>query len=633
VFELKYDGYRLIAARTAEGVPYLRYRNGNDVTGIFPEIAKAVRALPCGDAVLDGEVVVLDEGGKPSFSRLQQRGQIHRARDAERAAVEHPVTLVVFDLLGFEGHDLRSLPLLKRKELLRMLVPKTGALRFSDHVAARGEELFERVRDMGLEGLIAKKADALYRGGRSNLWLKLVADRTGDFVVVGFTAPKGGRGGFGALHVGAFLDDGRLVYCGRAGSGFNARQLEEMSADLETMAREKPVCIGSLPVGSEHHWVEPRMVVEVRYKTWTTEGLLRHPVFVRVREDKKPKECLYAALPGARPEIAIDSDVPPPKRSAFSRDKRVRVTEAPAKALEPEAPEIKYTNLTKVFWPAERYTKGDLIDYYRAAWPWLQPYLVDRPVVLTRYPDGIEGKSFYQKDAPTFLPDWIRRAPIWSEEGEKDIRYIVCEDESTMAYLANLGTIPLHIWHSRVETLQRPDWCLVDLDPKGAPFSQVIQLALAVHELCEDIGLPSYPKTTGSTGIHILIPLGRQLTYEQSRMLGNLLARVIHDRHPEISTIQRMISSRGGKVYLDFLQNRHGQLMVAPFSVRPLPGAPVSMPITWKEVNDKLHNSQFTIKNAIPHMEKLGADPMRRALEEKPALTKALAKLAERVEE
>ncbi|HET9326567.1 MAG TPA: DNA ligase D [Candidatus Eisenbacteria bacterium] len=634
LFELKYDGYRMIAARTSDGVPYLRYRNGNDVTAIFPEIAKAVRALPCGDAVLDGEAVVLDETGKPSFARLQQRGQIRRARDAERAAVEHPVTLVVFDLLGLEGHDLRGLPLTRRKELLRKLVPKTGALRYSDHVEARGEELFERVRDMGLEGLIAKKADAPYRGGRSNQWLKLVADRSGDFVVVGYTAGKGGRGGFGALHVGAYLDDGRLVYCGRAGSGFNARQLEEMGADLEAIARDQPACIGSLPVGHEHHWVEPRMVVEVRYKTWTTEGLLRHPVFSRVREDKKPEECLYSALPGPRPDSAVAGNGPPPKRSPFSRGKRVRVTDAPAQTPEPEPegpPEIKFTNLTKIFWPAERYTKGDLIDYYRSAWPWLEPYLMDRPCVLTRYPDGIEGKSFYQKDAPTFLPDWIRRAPIWSEDGQKDIRYIVCEDETTMAYLANLGTIPLHIWHSRVETLQRPDWCLVDLDPKGAPFSDVILLARAVHELCEDIGLPSLPKTTGSTGIHILIPLGRQLTYEQSRMLGNLLARVIHDQHPKISTIQRMISSRGGKVYLDYLQNRHGQLMVTPFSVRPLPGATVSMPLTWEEVNPKLENGRFTIKNAIARMEKLGKDPMRAVLEMKPDLTRALARLAGRV--
>ncbi len=636
VFELKYDGYRMVAARSPEGAPFLRYRNGNDVTPIFPEIAHAVRALPCGEVVLDGEAVVLDDGGRPDFGRLQQRGQIHKARDAERAAVEHPVTLVVFELLGFEGHDLRGLPLLERKELLQKLLPRAGPLRYSDHVAAQGEALFERVREMGLEGLIAKKADALYRGGRSNQWLKIKADRSGDFVVVGYSAPKGQRSGFGALHLGAYLDDGKLLYCGRAGSGFNARQLEAMRADLEAMERKTPACGGSLPVGAEHHWVEPRMVAEVRYKTWTSEGLLRHPVFARVREDKKPEECRLSLLPGARPTAPAEADAPRPKRSPFSRGPRVRVA-APAPEETPpddaREPEIKFTNLTKVFWPAERYTKGDLIEYYKAVAPWLMPYLADRPVVMTRYPDGIEGKSFYQKDAPAFLPNWIRTVPVWSEQGEKEIRYIVCENEHALAFLANLGTVPIHIWLSQVATLQRPDWCLIDLDPKGAPFEQVVMLARAVHELCEVIGLPCFPKTTGSTGIHILIPLARQMTYEQSRMLGNLLVRVIHDQHPEISTTMRSINARGGKVYLDFLQNRHGQLMVAPFSVRPLPAATVSTPLAWDEVTEKLDNKQFTIRNVVERMEKLGADPLRGALDAKPDLTRALARLAERVKD
>jgi bifunctional non-homologous end joining protein LigD len=633
LFELKYDGYRLVAARRADGSAYLRYRNGADVTAIFPEIAHAVRALPCGEAVLDGEAVVLDDGGRPNFGRLQERGQIRKARDAERAAVEHPVTLVLFDLLGFEGHDLRGLPLSKRKELLRPLVPRAGPLRYADHVEARGEELFGRVREMGLEGLIAKKADAPYRGGRSNVWLKLVAERTGDFVVCGTSAPKGARSGFGSLHVGAYDGEGRLVYCGRVGSGFNARQLDEMSADLETLTRDRPLAVGHVPEGAENHWVEPRMVVEVKYKTWTPDGMLRHPVFSRVREDKKPEECLLAVLPGVRPAPEPTATPKAPKgtkRGTKGVDEGAKFV-APIEA-EPERV-LKFTNTTKIFWPKERYTKGDLIAYYQGVAPWMLPYLEDRPVVMTRYPDGIEGKSFYQKDAPAFMPDWIRTVPVWSEGTEKEIRYIVCEDAQALAFLANLGTIPIHIWSSRVETLQRPDWCLLDLDPKGAPFEHVIQLARSIHELCGVIDLPCFPKTTGSTGLHVLIPLGRQCTYEQSRMLGNLLARVIHDQHPEISTTARSLSARGGKVYLDFLQNRHGQLLVAPFSVRPLPGASVSMPLRWSEVTKKLDNTAFTIKNALARLEKLGEDPLRPVLEMKPDLTAALARLAERVGE
>ena len=640
IFELKYDGYRLVAARRSDGSAFLRYRNGQDVTAIFPELAHAVRALPCGEAVLDGEAVVLDDAGRPDFGRLQERGQIRKPLDAERAAVAHPVTLVLFDLLGFEGHDLRGLPLMKRKELLRRLVPRAGPLRYADHVEARGEELFERVREMGLEGLIAKKADTPYRGGRSKVWLKLVAERTADFVVCGYSAPKGARSGFGALHVGAYDGEGRLIYCGRAGSGFNARQLAEMTADLETLARDTPACVGPVPEGAEHHWVEPRMVVEVKYKTRTADGLLRHPVFSRVREDKKPEECLLAALPGARAEAPESTPVAPAPAAppAPKRAKRERPSSDGAEdAKAPAAPEaervVRFTNTNKVFWPKERYTKGDLIGYYRAAAPWLLPYLEDRPVVLTRYPDGIEGKSFYQKDAPVFTPDWIRTASIWSEGTEKEIRYIVCENEQALLFLANLGTIPIHIWSSRVATIQRPDWCILDLDPKGAPFEHVIQLARAIHDLCDAIELPCLPKTSGSTGIHVLIPLGRQCTYEQSRMLGNLLARVIHDQHPEISTIARSLTARGGKVYLDFLQNRHGQLLVAPFSVRPLPGAPVSTPIEWSEVNPKLENGRFTIKNVVERMEKLGTDPLRPVLEWKPDLTQALGRLAERVNE
>jgi bifunctional non-homologous end joining protein LigD len=635
LFELKYDGYRLIASRRGDGSAYLRYRNGQDVTAIFPEIARAIKALPCGQAVLDGEAVVLDDTGHPDFGRLQARGQIRRPRDAEGAAVANPVTLVLFDLLEFEGHDLRGLPLIDRKALLRRLLPHAGPLRYADHVEARGEELFERVREMGLEGLIAKKKDATYRAGRSNSCLKLVAERTGDFVVCGYSPAKGARAGFGALHVAAYDDPKRLVYCGRAGSGFTGRQLEELKADLDALIRPTPPFVGPGPEGKGHVWVEPRLVAEVRYKTWTTDGLLRHPVFSRLRDDKRPEECTLASLPGIRPTLSADrAPADPPAKSSASRRAVAEAKPAPkVRAPEPE-PEhtVKYTNTNKVFWPQERYTKGDLLAYYGDVARWMMPYLEDRPVVMTRYPDGIEGKSFYQKDAPTFLPDWIRRVPIWSKDTEKDIHYIVVDDELVLRYLANLGTIPIHIWLSRAESLQQPDWCLLDLDPKGAPFEHVIELARAIHELCDEIGLPCLPKTTGSTGLHALIPLGKQCTYEQSRMLGNLLAKVIHDQHPAISTTARSISARGGKVYLDFLQNRQGQLMVAPFCVRPLPGAPVSMPLEWKEVSSQLDNRAFTIKNALARLEKHG-DPLAPVLKLKPDLKGALARLAERVEE
>ena len=292
---------------------------------------------------------------------------------------------------------------------------------------------------------------------------------------------------------------------------------------------------------------------------------------------------------------------------------------------------VAFSNLNKVFWPEEKYTKGDLIAYYRAIAPWLLPYLRNRPVVLTRFPDGIDGKSFYQKDAPEFAPEWMRTVPIWSNDTSRFIRYFVCDDVESLLYIANMGSIPLHIWQSRVGTLEQPDWCVIDLDPKEAPFSDVIRTAQVLHRLCDEIALPHYLKTTGKTGLHILIPLGRQCTYEQSRTLGELLARLVIRELPDITTITRHVTRRGDKVYLDYLQNRHGQLIVSPFSVRPLPGATVSMPLTWDELTPDLDPRLFTIRNAPERMEQLGRDPVAPVLEDKPDLAVALTRLAERL--
>lgn len=297
----------------------------------------------------------------------------------------------------------------------------------------------------------------------------------------------------------------------------------------------------------------------------------------------------------------------------------------PPKAPTPK--NIAFTNLKKIYWPADKYTKGDLIEYYRAASKWMLPYLANRPVVLTRFPDGIEGKSFYQKDAPVFAPDWMRTIPIWSEDTQREIRYFICDGEEALLYLANMGSIPLHIWASREGSLELPDWCVIDLDPKEAPFSDVIRCAQVLRRVCESVGLPSYVKTTGKTGLHILLPLGRQCTYEQSRMLGELLARLVIRELGDISTITRHVTKRGDKVYLDYLQNRHGQTIVAPFSVRPLPGATVSMPLVWEEVNSSLNPKSFTIRTALDRMERLGGDPVLPVLVQKPDLAQVLEDL------
>jgi bifunctional non-homologous end joining protein LigD len=608
IFELKYDGYRILASRSADAQVLLRSRNAHDLTATFPEVARALRSLPY-DVVLDGEVVVLGDDGRSQFGELQKRAKLHRPADVERAAVERPATYFVFDLLGFDGYDLRNLPLVQRKQMLQTVLPRLGPVRYADHVAAQGIEMFEKVRTMGLEGIIAKRADSPYRGGRGPAWQKIVADRTADFVVCGFTVPRGARGGFGALHLGVY-ENGALVYAGRVGTGFNDAQLEELRAGLDTIGRDTPPC-ASAPVSrsGEHHWVEPEWVAEVRYKEVTGDGLLRAPVFVRLRTDKSPAECTRTPKPQA------DADAAP--------------TPAPPRA-EPAA--IKFTNLDKVFFPEHGYTKKDLIEYYRSVADWMLPYLRDRPLVLTRYPDGIHGKSFYQKNAPEFVPRWIRRVSIWSDSSEREIEYFVCDDLNALLYIANMGAVPLHVWSSRASSIQYPDFCILDLDPKDAPFKDVVTLALAIRRLCEEIELPAFPKTTGSSGLHILVPLGGQCTFEQSRMLGQLVSRLIATEHAEIATIARTMSARKGRVYLDFLQNRHGQLIVAPYSVRPFPGAPVSAPLEWREVTMKLTPQQFTIRNLPERLARRKDDPLRPVLEARPDLVGALARLAERID-
>ncbi len=608
LFELKLDGYRVRAGREDDEARLIT-RNGHDIAAGFPELSRALRALPFEGFILDCELVVPDEAGRPSFQRLQNRAR-GGGRDARRAAVESPGLLYAFDLVAFEGYDVRPLPLERRKKLLEQIVPLVGPIKYLEHFAKDGESLYEQVVKLGLEGIVAKKADSPYRPGRSPNWLKIRADRTDDFVVVGFTRPKGSRSGFGALDLGAYAD-GKLVYAGRAGSGFTEQELKEVSAELEGSVRSKPAFTGPVPQDDGHTWVEPTRVVEVRYKEWTDEGLLRQPVFVRFRDDKPVSEIA--------------------KKGAGSGE---RDLEVPSQGTAPGSPlprEVKFSNLEKVFWPDEGYTKGDLIEYYRAISPWLLPYLKDRPVVLTRFPDGITGKSFFQKDAPSFVPEWLRLERIWSEDTQREISYFVGDNVESLLYIANMASIPLHVWGSRIASLEQPDWCILDLDPKEAPFEHVVTIAKATKALCDDLELPCFIKTSGSTGLHVLLPLGRQCTYEQARTLGGLLARVIAVELSEIATITRQVEKRGAKVYLDYVQNGHGRLLVAPFSARPLPGGPVSMPLKWSEVTPKLDIRKFTLANAPARMKKLGDDPLRPVLDLKPDLVHALEQLNDRL--
>ncbi|MGH7431075.1 MAG: DNA ligase D, partial [Candidatus Methylomirabilales bacterium] len=603
LFEVKYDGVRVLAYRQGEVVE-LYGRSGQMITGRYPDLASALQALPVDRFLIDGEIVALDESGKPSFEHLQARMGLTSPRDIERAVAAVPVIGVFFDCLALDGHDLRRLPLLDRKDCLRLFLPPVGPVRYGDHVLEHGEAFFEVASAERLEGIVAKKVKSPYVGGRSREWIKVKCLRRQEFVIGGYTDPQGGRSYFGALHVGIY-DGPRLVYVSKVGTGFDEASLKKLWESLQPLGRPaSPFAVGA-PTGRGHHWVEPTLVCEVRFTEWTKDGGIRHPAFLGLRADKRPEECRREA------PVEIVTPLPSPAEP---------VTHA----------EVKISNPKKVFWPDEGYTKGDLIGYYEAVAPLLVPYLRQRPVVLTRYPDGITGKSFFQKDAPEFVPAWVRTERIYSKDAEREIDYFIVNDAETLRYIINLGTIPLHLWSSRLGSLDRPDWLILDLDPKGAPFTDVVRVARQLHRILDELEVANYVKTSGATGLHVLIPLGAHYTHEEARTFGRLLALLGVEAAPEITTIARPIQARAGKVYVDFAQNGHGRTIVAPFSVRPLPGGPVSCPLRWDQVTARLDPTRFTIKTLPQHFEKM-PDPLAPILTGTIDMAAALARIESRL--
>jgi bifunctional non-homologous end joining protein LigD len=612
LYEIKYDGVRILAAR-AGGEVALYGRAGQVFTARYPEVVTALRALPLDRFVLDGEVVALDEQGRPSFQRLQNRMHLTRPADVERARSTVPVHAVFFDALALDGRDLRRRPLVERKAGLALALPARGIIRYGDHVMGRGEEFYEAAAEQRVEGILAKRADSRYTGGRSRDWLKIKCQLRQEFVIGGWTDPQGARGWFGALHLGVYEGE-RLVYAGKVGTGFDETTLRRIWDQLQPLARRASPFDEGTPAGRGHHWTEPTLVCEVRFTEWTEEGGIRHPAFLGLRGDKNPRDVRRET--GAPAAADAGAEEPAAARPARRAAKGHGAPGAPAARREARgghgssgSREVPVTNPQKIFWPGEGYTKSDLIGYYATVAPWLLPYLRDRAVVLTRYPDGITGKSFYQKDAPTWVPDWVRTARIPAESVGRDIDYFVVDDVETLRYVANTGTIPLHLWASRLASLERPDWLVLDLDPKGAPFTDVVKVAQALRALLERLEVPSYPKTSGATGLHILLPLGARYSYEETRTFARLLATLVVEAVPALATVARVIRTRGGKVYVDYGQNGSGQTIVAPLSVRPLPGAPVSCPLRWEEVTPRLDPARFTIRTAPARLDKSG-DPM-----------------------
>ncbi len=607
LFELKYDGVRVLLSKRDRELR-LFARSGGERSAVYPELVRAARHLPVADCLLDGEIVALDERGRASFERIQRRFTQVDPELVARLVHEVPVVLFAFDLLGVAGCDLRGLPLHRRKQLLAQLAPPRGPLRLADHVEGDGLALLRVAERHGLEGVVAKRADSRYEAGRrSTSWLKWKLPRRAQLAIVGVVPGRGSRRALGSLML-AWRSKGSdglegegLRYAGNVGSGLSEAAIDRLLPELEGERIDAPAFRGApapRPRGS--FYVRPSRVCELHYTEVTEAGLLRQPVFRGLLEDAEP-----SAFPG-------------PTAPAAERD-------APPASAEPPAPELSLSRQDKIFWPVEGYTKGDLLRYYEAVWPWLAPYLRDRPVVLTRYPDGIEGKHFYQKNAPDFTPEWALRERIDQTD------YFVCNDLRTLLYVVNSGAIPLHVWSARIVDLERPDWLILDLDPKQAPFARVVELARGLRRLLDALGARHFWKTSGQDGLHVLLPLAGVLDHADARRLAELLARVVCAEHPALATVARPLAARGQRVYVDALQNGRGKLIASPLSVRPRPGAPVSMPLTPRQLNARLDPGRFTIATAVARLRR-GGDPMAGVLGDPVQVDELLEALLERLD-
>jgi bifunctional non-homologous end joining protein LigD len=623
VYELKLDGFRLIAEKHDSDV-FLRFRSGRLASLAFPDIVRAIRALPADHAVLDGEVVAFEDG-RPNFARLLSRLRSGFAPEAGASA-----SYLVFDVPEFAGLDLTQTPLLKRKELLSRLVRGSGYVRYLDHLDGDARPLLELCQREQLEGVVAKRKDSPYCAGprRTPHWVKVKREREADFVVVGFTRERSGGRGLGALDIASY-DGARLVHRGRVGSGFDAKALRALGARLKELASPSPTCAGLDAIPRTH--VRPELVVRVRFLEFSEEGRLRHPVFAGIREGVAPSECREGPDPRGDADTVADAALAA-LREARATGEAPENADGTPPALPPRTAQLReriatrkvpLTNPTKVFYPEHGFTKRDVVEYYRAVAPALLPVLRDRPTLVVRYPDGIHGKHFYQWNPPPGASSWVREVEI--EEGD-DKRAFVVDDEPGLLYLANLGTLPLHVLAWRTGRSHLCDFVTVDFDLGDHPLSEGVALALTLRRILERIELPGFPKTSGQTGLHVLIPLGTGLPFEAAKLLCELLGRLVVARHPDIATMERVVAKRGGRIYVDTGQTGFSRAIVAPYSLRAIPGATVSTPLFWSELTPSLDPRQYDLRSLPERLAKTG-DPLAGWLSTRPPLERALARL------
>lgn len=619
IFEIKWDGYRAIAEVDKTKVR-LYSRKHLSFEDRFPAIVASLKKLGH-EAVLDGEVVVLDGAGRPQFHLIQNYQKTGEGRLVYEA----------FDLLYLDGQDLQNQPLGRRKELLAPLLHELPNVCLSEHIPAQGVAFFKAVSDKGLEGIVAKDARSRYwQGLRSQAWLKIKTHLRQDAVIAGFTAPKGSRKGFGALLLGVFAGE-ELLYIGHVGSGFTEAMLADLRARLEPLIQKKCPFRQPPRTNAPAQWVRPTLVGEISFRGWSPDGHLRHPVFMGLREDKcasdvrrevpapvgkmiqpaaastptQRKARQAGRLPEARlkqpPSLSLASRGGPRRLGAPHEHQTKRLLVIAGRA-------VPVTNLDKVYWPKDGMRKGDMIEYYRETAAVILPYLRDRPLSLRRHPNGIEGKSFFQRDVSRQPPpDWVQTALLPSDSGPQNtIRTVLCQDEPTLIYLANLGCVELHPWSSRMGNLDRPDYVIFDLDPEDISFDQVIDAGQHIRKVLDQAGAEGYCKTSGQRGLHIYVPFGGRYAYEQARQFAELIVRFVHMSLPASTSLIRHPAKRQKRVYLDYLQNGKGKTVAAPYSLRAYPGAPVSTPLRWTEVKRGLDPGRFTLRTLARRLEKLG---------------------------
>src|SRR5690554_728627 len=600
-YEVKWDGYRALAFRNRDKTTVMS-RNGKSFDQKFYPIFEALEAWDI-NAVVDGEIVAVNDKGIANFNSLQNW----------RSEADGELLYYVFDILWLDGKNLMHLPLKERKAILLSIVPEEGLIRIGFSVNAKGTDFFDAARKMNLEGIIAKRSDSTYvPDSRSKDWLKIKVQQRQEVVIGGYTKNEGTSKVFSSLLLGVYEQD-KLQYVGKVGTGFKDKQQKELLELFKPLVMKKspfdilpdynkPSRFRPNPPNASVTWLKPELVAEVNFTEITQDGVFRHPSFAAMREDKNAKEVIREA-PASTEEI-VDATKP---------DKETNIIKAPAKSsrktlLNPtdksqvrkvNGHELKFTNLHKIYWPDEKISKRELINYYYQMAPFILPYLKDRPQSLNRFPNGIKGKSFYQKDVTGKVPDWMDTYLYHSEGDKTDKHFLIINNEATLLYVANLGAIEMNPWSSTVKNPDNPSFCIIDIDPDENSFEEVIEAALTTKKVLDKMNVASYCKTSGSTGLHIYIPLGEKYTYEQSKEFARIIVTLVHQELPEFTTLERKLADRKGKMYLDFLQNRPQATIASVYSLRPKPGATVSMPLEWDEVKPGLKMSDFTIHNAV----------------------------------